>query len=168
MNKDKAAHRLKRGGEVQHLALDFAGARKRSLEAPRLKPRPSLRRNRWRNFSRRNGCAVCSCWLWKTCARFAASSDVIGSFSSLRRTTSTVMTGCLTRIWRGNMGIPVTDVTNALAWARREFRRMRSNVLREICGTEEEFQREARATFGWGAAGKVMRHLSDKALGRLR
>jgi len=45
----------------------------------------------------------------------------------------------------------VTDVTNALAWARREFRRGALERLREICGSEEEFQREARSVFGWEA-----------------
>jgi hypothetical protein len=45
--------------------------------------------------------------------------------------------------------IPVTDVTNALSWARREFRRIALARLRELCGSEEEFQREARAAFGW-------------------
>ena len=44
--------------------------------------------------------------------------------------------------------IPVTDVTNALAWARREFRRITLARLRELCGSEEEFRREARAAFG--------------------
>ena len=47
--------------------------------------------------------------------------------------------------------IPVTDVTNALAWARREFRRIALERLREICGSEDEFHREARAVFGWNA-----------------
>ena len=48
-------------------------------------------------------------------------------------------------------GISMTDVTNALAWARREFRRIALERLRELCGSEEEFQREARAAFGWDA-----------------
>jgi hypothetical protein len=48
-------------------------------------------------------------------------------------------------------GISVTDVTNALAWARREFRRIALERLRELCGSEEEFQREARTAFGWDA-----------------
>ena len=48
-------------------------------------------------------------------------------------------------------GIPVTDVTNALAWARREFRRIALERLREISGSEEGYQREARAVFGWQA-----------------
>jgi uncharacterized protein (DUF433 family) len=46
-------------------------------------------------------------------------------------------------------GISVTDVTNALAWARREFRKIALDLLRKICGSDEEFQREARAAFGW-------------------
>src|SRR4029077_10738148 len=47
--------------------------------------------------------------------------------------------------------IPVTDVTNTLAWARREFRRIALERLREICATDEEFRREARAVFGSNA-----------------
>jgi hypothetical protein len=48
--------------------------------------------------------------------------------------------------------IPVTDVTNALSWARREFRRIALERLRQICGSDEEFHREARAVFGSDAA----------------
>jgi hypothetical protein len=47
--------------------------------------------------------------------------------------------------------LPVTDVNNALAWARREFRKIALEHLREICGSEEEFHREAQAVFGWNA-----------------
>jgi hypothetical protein len=48
-------------------------------------------------------------------------------------------------------GLPVADVTNTLAWARREFRKIALDRLRELCGSEEEFHREARAAFGWNA-----------------
>jgi hypothetical protein len=44
--------------------------------------------------------------------------------------------------------IPVTDVTNALSWARREFRRIALQRLGELCGSHEEFRREARELFG--------------------
>lgn len=44
--------------------------------------------------------------------------------------------------------ISVSEVTNALAWARREFRRIALERLRELCSSEEEFQRENRAAFG--------------------
>jgi hypothetical protein len=39
-------------------------------------------------------------------------------------------------------------VTNALAWARREFRRIALERVRELCGSEEEFHREGRIAFG--------------------
>jgi len=45
-------------------------------------------------------------------------------------------------------GVLVTDVTNALSWARREFRRIALDRLREICGSYDEFQREVVAVFG--------------------
>lgn len=45
-------------------------------------------------------------------------------------------------------GMAVTQVTNDLAWARREFRRLVLETLREISGSEEEFRTEARALLG--------------------
>ncbi len=45
-------------------------------------------------------------------------------------------------------GIAVTDVTNHLSFARREFRRIALEKLREMCASEDEFRREARAIFG--------------------
>jgi RNA polymerase sigma factor (sigma-70 family) len=47
-----------------------------------------------------------------------------------------------------DFGIAVTDVTNHLSFARREFRRIALEKLREMCASEDEFRREARAIFG--------------------
>jgi RNA polymerase sigma-70 factor (ECF subfamily) len=44
--------------------------------------------------------------------------------------------------------IAVTDVTNYLAFARREFRRCVLEQLRQMTGSEEEFSREAQAILG--------------------
>jgi hypothetical protein len=44
--------------------------------------------------------------------------------------------------------IAPTDVTNYLAFARREFRRIALERLREMTGSEDEFRREARALLG--------------------
>jgi len=44
--------------------------------------------------------------------------------------------------------IAVTDVTNYLAFARREFRRSVLAQLRDMTGSDEEFQREARSLLG--------------------
>lgn len=46
-------------------------------------------------------------------------------------------------------GLPVTQVTNYLAWARREFRRCVLDALREVCGTDAEYRAEARAVLGF-------------------
>ena len=45
-------------------------------------------------------------------------------------------------------GLATTDVTNYLAFARREFRRCVLDQLREMTTSEEEFRREAQALFG--------------------
>lgn len=42
----------------------------------------------------------------------------------------------------------MSDVTNYLAWTRREFRRLVLEALREITATEEEWRSEARAVLG--------------------
>jgi RNA polymerase sigma factor (sigma-70 family) len=46
------------------------------------------------------------------------------------------------------LGITVTDVTNWLHVARREFRHVALALLREITASEEEFVEEAREVFG--------------------
>jgi RNA polymerase sigma factor (sigma-70 family) len=45
-------------------------------------------------------------------------------------------------------GLATTDVTNYLAFARREFRRCVLDKLREMTTSEEEFRREAQALLG--------------------
>jgi DNA-directed RNA polymerase specialized sigma24 family protein len=46
------------------------------------------------------------------------------------------------------LGIKTTDVTNHLALARREMRRITLDTLREMTVSEEEFRREARTLLG--------------------
>jgi RNA polymerase sigma factor (sigma-70 family) len=48
------------------------------------------------------------------------------------------------------LGVSVTDVTNYLSFARREFRRTVLEKLREITASEEEYRMEARAVLGVG------------------
>jgi RNA polymerase sigma-70 factor (ECF subfamily) len=48
----------------------------------------------------------------------------------------------------GGLGLAVSDVTNYLSFARREFRRCVLEQLREMTGSEEEFRREAKALLG--------------------
>ena len=44
--------------------------------------------------------------------------------------------------------VKTSDVTNYLAYARREFRRIVLEQLRAMTGSEEEFRREARMFLG--------------------
>ena len=44
--------------------------------------------------------------------------------------------------------LPVTQVTNHLAWARREFRGIVLHKLRELTASDEEFRAEAREILG--------------------
>jgi RNA polymerase sigma factor (sigma-70 family) len=46
------------------------------------------------------------------------------------------------------MHLPVTQVTNFLAFARREFRRIVLETLREITASDHEFREEARSLLG--------------------
>jgi len=48
----------------------------------------------------------------------------------------------------GEFGIPSTQVTNFLAFARREFRRIVLEKLREITASDHEFREEARSLLG--------------------
>jgi hypothetical protein len=46
------------------------------------------------------------------------------------------------------MNLPVTAVTNQLAAARRRFRRIVLDRIRQLTAGEEEFQREAKLLLG--------------------
>jgi RNA polymerase sigma factor (sigma-70 family) len=148
MNEDKAGRRQKRGGTVLHVALDFAGAEEElgaTVMDPAAIPSPESLEEFFEKEWVRSLFALAVEDLRELCAarerertfRLFESYDLDGNkqitYEQLSR----------------EFGIPVTDVTNALAWARREFRRIALERLRELCATEEEFQREARAVFGW-------------------
>jgi RNA polymerase sigma factor (sigma-70 family) len=151
MNQEKAARRQKRGGEVTHLALDFQAAEGElagaTIDADSI-PSPESLEEFFEKEWVRNLFALAVEDLRKFCAererertfRLFDEYDLAGdpdiSYDKLAAVYA----------------IPVTDVTNALSWARREFRRIALERLREICGSDEEFHREARAVFGSDAA----------------
>jgi RNA polymerase sigma factor (sigma-70 family) len=150
VNEKKAARRQKRGGNTLHVTLDFEAA-EGELGATALHPAsipsPELLEEFFEKEWIRSLFALAVEDLRKLCVErerertfhlFAAynlDGDEQISYAQLSQ----------------EYGISVTDVTNALAWARREFRRIALERLQEICASEEEFQREARAVFGWDA-----------------
>ena len=150
MNQDKAGRRLKRGGNILHVALDFSGAEEELSAAimdPAAIPSPDSLEEFFEKEWVRSLFALAVEELRELCVarerertfHLFEAYDLEGnekiSYEQLAQ----------------EYGIPLTDVTNALAWARREFRRIALERLRGICGSEEEFQREARAAFGWDA-----------------
>lgn len=147
MNQQKAAHRQKRGGGISHLPIDFQAAEGELSGAtidPASIPSPESLEEFFEKEWIRSLFALAVEDLRKLCAererdrtfRLFEEYDLAGdseiSYEKLAK----------------EYAIPVTDVTNALSWARREFRRIALDRLREICASDEEFHREARAVFG--------------------
>ena len=149
-NEDKAGRRQKRGGNVPHLALDFAAAEEElgaTVMDPASIPSPESLEEFFEKEWVRSFFALAVEELRELCVaqerertfHLFEAYDLEGNDKISYEQLS------------NEYGIPVTDVTNALAWARREFRKIALARLRELCGSEEEFQREARAAFGWDA-----------------
>jgi len=142
-NEAKAAQRLKRGGGAAVLSLDFEGAEGElgRIEPPAPESLEEFFEKEWvRSYF---GLALeqfekeCSARGKETHYRLFERYDLDDSerrlsYDDLAREFS----------------IAVTDVTNYLAWARREFRRIALERLRELTGSDAEFRREARALLG--------------------
>jgi RNA polymerase sigma factor (sigma-70 family) len=143
-NEAKAAARLKRGGDVTMLALDFDGA---ELELTNSHPRASdapddyFEREWARNLfslavdTLRDECEVAGKTMHFALFERYYLDDAGETGSSYQQLGS-------------EFGISVSNVTNYLAFARREFRRIVLERLRDLSGSEEEFQREARNLLG--------------------
>lgn len=150
MNEDKAGRRQKRGGSIPHVGLDFADAEE-ELGATAIDPAKIASPESLEEFFEkewvRSLFALAVEDLQKLCEerertrtfRLFEAYDLEGNEKSSYEQLSK------------EYGISVSDVTNALAWARRKFRELALGRLRELCGSEEEFHREARAAFGWDA-----------------
>lgn len=146
-NEYKASGRQKRGGSVPHVALDFAAAENElggAVLDPASIPSPESLEDFFEKEWVRSLFSLAVEELRELCLtrehertfHLFEAYDLDGNDQISYEQLS------------NQYGIPVTDVTNALSWARREFRRIALERLRELCGSDEEFQREARAAFG--------------------
>jgi len=154
MNEDKAASRQKRGGNVLHVALDFQqaeGELREQVVDPAAIPSPES----MEEFFEKE-------WIRSL---FTLAIEDLRSLCDQRRKTKAFavfeeydLDGAQDISYdelAGKHAIPVSEVTNALAWARREFRRIATDRLREICGSEDEFEREMLSVFGKKAQNKT-------------
>jgi len=156
-NEAKAAGRLKRGGDAVHLSLDFdsaetelgrAGASFVDRDKPGLREiaSPDSMEEFFEKEWVRSLFSLAVETLRGECERRGKQID-FRLFEIYDLEDSGGGRASYDDLAR-DFGIAVTDVTNYLSFARREFRRIALEKLREMCATEEEFRREARAIFG--------------------
>jgi RNA polymerase sigma factor (sigma-70 family) len=144
-NENKAASRIKRGGDATILSLDFDGAEDQlRIAAP---PAPGAIDE---YFEQEWARSVFSLAL----ESFRAQMLNAGKETHLRLFERYVLDAddetpkTSYKALAAEFNLATTDVTNYLALARREFRRIVLEKLRELTATDEEFRREARALLG--------------------
>jgi RNA polymerase sigma factor (sigma-70 family) len=147
LNEMKTASRQKRGSEFAHIALDFSAAED-ELCAQAIDPASIPAPESLEAFFEKEWIrslfssvveelrAICETRERRIAFQLFESYDLAGeegiSYAELA----------------ARFSLPMTEVNNQLAWARREFRRIALERLRTLCGSEEEFTREAKALFG--------------------
>ncbi len=144
-NERKAAGRLKRGGGVDIVALDFQTAegelRQHDVAVP-----PDMEEYFEREWAR----SVLALSVERLRAHYSGPGrekyfhvferyDLDPTASGERVTYAQIA---------NEIGAPATDVTNYLAAARRQFRAIVLERLRELTATDEEFRDEARRLLG--------------------
>lgn len=147
LNEIKAASRKKRGGEITHVALDFSGAED-ELRAQTVDPAAIPSPESLEEFFEKE-------WIRSLFSsaveELKALCEVRGKQEAFALFESYDLDGeenvSYADLAAGH-GLSVTDVNNYMAWARREFRRIAMDRLHALCGSEEEFAREAKALFG--------------------
>jgi len=144
-NQRRAASRLKRGGGAVHLSLDFAGAeRDLAGQADAASADPDAR------FHAEWVRALFAAAVGALRTQAAAGGHQL-RFRLFERSDLEPMDDTSRPSYKAlaaEFDLPVTQVTNHLAWARREFRRHVLEHLRAISGSEAEFRAEARDLLG--------------------
>ncbi|HXB56461.1 MAG TPA: sigma-70 family RNA polymerase sigma factor [Vicinamibacteria bacterium] len=142
-NQRKAARRIKRGGDTQVLSLDFEGAEGQVL-AQQVPDGLDLEAYFYREWVR---------WLFEHAVdalrergRAASKAESLLVFERYD------LTEAASRPTYADLGheldLPVTQVTNHLAWARRALREIVLEKLRAVSASDEEFRAEARQLLG--------------------
>ena len=143
-NEEKAARRLKRGGHQKILSLDFDSA-DHELQLAEIAAPDKLDDFFDREWVR-HLYALSVSELRKTLegSGKAVHFELFESYDLNGEPSPRVTYEQLA----SDFNLPVTQVTNYLAYARREFRRILLEKLRELTATDEEFHAEARSLLG--------------------
>jgi DNA-directed RNA polymerase specialized sigma24 family protein len=142
MNTRQSHARLKRGGGVQRISLDFESAeREMTAQAIGLLPEPDAFFHQ--EFIR----ALFERAVESVRAEFLSSGRQT-HFALFERHDIMAEDGLSYQRLAGDFGLTTNQVTNYLAHVRRRFRECALETLRTLCGNEAEFRREARELFG--------------------
>jgi RNA polymerase sigma factor (sigma-70 family) len=143
-NERKAESRLKRGGGVTLIPIDFGEAeRELQLQAGRLVEdfNAYFHREWLRSLF------ACAASRLRDACTARGRSDRFAVFEQYDLAPEELDRPTYAELAR-RVGLSKTGVTNELAAARREFRRLVLDALREQCATDEEFEAESRALTG--------------------
>ena len=142
-NEDKAARRLKRGGDVQFLPLDFESA-EGELQHIEI-PAPGSMEDFFEREWVRSVFSLSLERLRRECEQRGKQTHfLLLEFYDIDEAGKELTYDQVGQ----KFGLKTSDVTNYLAYARREFRRIVLEQLREMAGSEEEFRREAHTLLG--------------------
>jgi len=143
MNEDKAAQRVKRGGDLTFVSLDFESAEGelKSLQIAAPDDPETL-------FAREFARSLFGLALDRLRRECDEKKKVVQfqllELYDVEEGGKTLTYGEVAE----RFGIKPTDVTNYLAYARREFRRIVLDELHSMTATEEEFRHEAQTLLG--------------------
>jgi RNA polymerase sigma factor (sigma-70 family) len=147
-NERKAASRLKRGGAFEHLSLDFESAEGEVAFLPAADDvdADAFFHQEWVRslFS----LAVDGLREWATQNRRELHFQIFARYDLDREEEQPPTYAQLA----DEFDVDVNKVTNTLHAARKRFREILLEKLRETCGSEQEYREEARALLGAGAA----------------
>ena len=146
-NEQKAAGRIKRGGTVSFVPLDFASAESelRNVEAFQVTSADdgdTFFRQEWIRalFAESVEALRSTCAAHGKQTQFAVFERYDLVAEGVERPTYSQL--------GAEVGIPSTQVTNYLAFVRRELRRVVLERLNALCASDEEFRLEARDLLG--------------------
>jgi RNA polymerase sigma factor (sigma-70 family) len=139
-NENKAEGRVKRGGGTEIRSLDFDAAEAELASAPAPSPE-DLFDQEWRRVLVASAIDA----LRDECVEHGRESHfTIFERYDLCSENARPTYDALAK----DLGVPTTTVTNRLAFARRELRRLLFSSLEELTATNEERRDEARLLFG--------------------
>src|SRR5262249_17783707 len=144
-NDNKATARIKRGGDAQILSLDFDAAEEQ-LARTRIPAPNALDEYLEKEWAR----SVFSLALerLKTSLLSAGKETYLRLFERYVLDDPDNSNAVSYRQLSEEFKISTSDVTNYLAYARREFRAIVLETLRALTATDEEYRREARNLLG--------------------